>query len=270
MNILAIGSSSFIAQSLQNLVGNSGKYHFIPHTEALDISSWPESTSSVINFACDPVIRQGKYSDFDHKCAEIAEKLSVHYIMMSTRAVYGRSKVPQTYDENSEFLDDVTPYGLAKRLIEADLQENFENITILRPSNVFGFEYSQQQPRKTFFGQMLKSLKEEGYITFDIAKTTTRDFLPVKVLAEYIDVIAKTPQRGVLNLGSHTGIPLQDIAESVISGFGAGEIRVTSGVERDSFTLNATKAQEAYNLNQVTKSDILEECVKIGRQLRSE
>lgn len=269
MTILVIGASSFLAQSLQNLVKNDSKYCFLGYRDSSNLNKWPESVSCVVNFACDPVVREGKYSDFDHQCAKHAMTKGAHYIALSSRTVYGRSSEHQTYTENSNFGDDVTPYGAAKRLIETDLLENFDSITILRPSNVFGFEYSPSNLRATFFGAMLKSLKEEGYITLDIAGTTERDFLPVDILAQYIRQIVEQPQTGIFNIGSNIAIPLKNIAEAVIEGYGSGEVKVTSMDQYDGFALNTEKARLAFDIRPITKQQILDECLKIGRQLKA-
>lgn len=267
MSILVIGQSAFLAQPLQNIAG-SDNWHFIDHQPALDSGKWPEGVTSVINFACDPIVLQGEYSDLDHKYAKIAQEHGASYIMLSSRTVYGLPEKPATLTEKQNFFNMITPYGHAKRLIENDLRENFENVTILRLGNIFGFEYQSENPRSTFFGTMLQSLKEKGSINFSMNGLTQRDFLPLSHFTRSVALISSAPQSGIFNLGAGFGTACGDIARWIIQGYGEGGLAAEEGSIIDSFVLDMMKTNTTYNLDTIDTADIKKACIKIGEQLK--
>ena len=267
MSILVIGQSAFLAQSLQS-IARSDDWLFMDHQSALDSGKWPEGVRSVINFACDPIIQQGEYSDLDHKYAKIAQEHDASYIMLSSRAVYGLPEKPATLTEKQDFFDLVTPYGHAKRLIEKDLQENFDNITILRLGNIFGFEYSVDKTRDTFFGIMLQNLKEKNVINFSMSTLTKRDFLPIEVFAQNLTLIADAPKTGVFNLSSGFGTNVGDIAQWVIDGYGDGTLEAEEGKIIDSFVMDMNKTNSTYSLENTDTNNIKQACIKIGEKLK--
>lgn len=267
MSILVIGKSAFLAQALQN-IAELDNWHLMSHQEALDPAKWPKGLTSVINFAYDPIIIEGQYSDLDHQFAKIAAKHEAAYIMLSSRAVYGISTKPTILTEKQNFFDLVTPYGHAKRLIEKDLQENFDNVTILRLSNIFGFEYLPDKPRDTFFGMMLTNLKEKNTINFSMNGLTQRDFLPLANFTKNLTLIAGTPKSGIFNLGAGFGVSCGDIAQWVIEGYGDGILSSEEGGITDSFVLDMMNTNAAFGLDTINTSDIKHACVKIGQQLK--
>ncbi len=271
MSILVIGQSSFLAKSLKN-TSISGECRFADYNTAKTSGVWKQGLKTVINFAHDPIAsQQGDFSSLDNLYASKAEQIGAHYIMLSSRAVYGLSPQHDTFDEESGWLDKVTNYGASKRLIEKDLQARFNNITIIRPTNIFGSEYAQDKPRKTFFGTMLSSLKESGTITFDIAPETFKDFLPLNSFSNALTKILKNPKSGAYNLGSGTSISINEIAQTVIEGYGEGEIIYSPPFkEGDSFGVNIDKIKQDYKIETTAKEPILNAVYEIGSQLRDQ
>lgn len=268
MSILAIGQSSFLANAAKKAYLSKG-WTFIGHADAFEDSLWPKGVKTVIGFVCDPCVRKGQFSDFDRRLAQKASESGASYIMLSSRTVYGTSNNAMIYNENFIIESVTTPYGLAKRAIEQDLLENFDNVTILRLSNVFGFEYDPANPRQTFFGAMLKSLKEEGVIRFNMAAETERDFLPVDKFVEYLGIIAANPQAGIFNIGAGFGTKAGDIADAVIHGYGSGERLITDNQIKDSFILDMKKSGFSYALNDVKAEDVMQSCLSIGKKLKA-
>ena len=242
--------------------------HFLDHKKALDSSHWPKDIKSVINFAYDPVIRKGEYSDLDYQYAQIATKQDAAYIMLSSRAVYGVPDTPTTLTEEHNFFDTVTPYGHTKRLIENKLQEDFDHITILRLGNIFGFEYRPEKPRPTFFGAMLQNLKEQGGINFSMSALTQRDFLPIEIFVQNLLSVANDPQTGIFNMGAGFGTKCGDVAGWVIEGYADGILTAEKTQIIDSFILDMSKTNTAYGLNNIDTNQIKNACVDIGKQLQ--
>ncbi len=267
MSILAIGQSSFIAREVKKQ-DKSNAWSFLSHLDSVDNNQWPDDISAVVNFACPPEVRAGEFSDFDRNLAQKAQERGVPYVMLSSRTVYGVAEEPMLFVENQEPQTLMTPYGAAKKRIEDDLRDRFDHVTILRASNIFGFEYSQQQPRKTFFGQMLRNLKEQGEINFNMSPMTRRDFIPVEIFAQNLMVIAKAPKAGIYNLGSGLGASAGDIASWVMEGFGNGALLSSDQGIIDSFTLDMTKTRTDYGLEMLAVEDIKRFCVGVGRELQ--
>lgn len=267
MSVLVIGQSAFLASHLKELKGTEN-WHFIGHQDIEQ--AWPDDLKTVINFAYEPKIKQGEFSDLDRRLAEKAQNAEAAYIMVSSRTAYGLPPQPMDLTEDHKTFEQITPYGHAKKQIEDDLLERFENVTILRASNIFGFEYDPNNPRNTFFGMMLKSLKEKGGIRFSMSAQTRRDFLPLEVFSQWIVAIANDPKPGLFNIGSGTGTSVEDIARWVIKGYGTGKLHDTGGNIVDSFVLDMSKTRAAYHLPAVTMEVIRDYCLKSGLKLRDD
>lgn len=270
MTVLVIGSSSFLVQTLRQRP-EAQSFIYCEFNEIGDEALWNSGIETVINFACDPVVFQGGYSDFDRMCALKAQRIGAHYIMISSRAAYGITDSFMSFSENSDWLEAVSPYGLGKRLIEKKLSESINKLTILRPSNIFGYEYSRDMPRRTFFGFMMKSLKERGVLTFDIAPNVQKDFLDVSSFVECVLKILQQPKGGIYNVGSGVSLTVSDVADALIQGFGRGKIEYKEALKtQDSFCLDMSKAKEEYGFDTMCKDDILEHIESLGQQLQAD
>lgn len=273
MSVLVIGKNAFLAQALKQQK-KAENWLFWTHEQAVTADRWPDGVRCVINFAYDPVILNGGFSDLDQCFAGKARDIGAHYIMLSSRTVYGRRHDLHHIREGDAPAVDITPYGQAKRDIEERLQAKFaDNVTILRLSNVFGMEYRVGHPRRSFFGQMLKSLKEEEQICFDIAPSTCRDFLPLSFFTRSLISIAAPKagayKAGVYNLGSGHGISVDAIAKWVLHGYGRGGVVYSDRAKvEDQFILDITKAQNDFDVICPGLADIRRICIEIGQNLR--
>lgn len=272
MNVLVIGHNSFIAHHLkQNPIAKDWDY--ISYSDFENAPEWNKIPSCVINLALDSVVRQGLYSDLDFRIGQKAQVIGAHFIALSSRAVYGTSNKFNVFSEESPFLEQCTPYGHAKRQIEVKLLSLLDNkkLIILRPSNIFGFEYQADQPRQSFFGQMLFNLKHHGEINFNMSPATHRDFLPVENFVDIIVEIALNPTAGIFNVGSGIGTPCGDIAGWVMQGYCAGALKVEKGAKTvDGFIVNSEKLLNTYPVACPDKNTIRKACLTIGKKLRVE
>lgn len=268
MSVTIVGKTSYLAQELSKLPATDG-WCFLSHGEALDDLSWRDNTQTVINFAFCPDFKTSDYDpdkDIDKKLATAIAMHDVHYVMLSSRAVYGEDEDNFVFDETRP-PNPQAPYAVAKVEVEKELNAILpeERLTILRPSNIFGFEYG----RPTFFGMALTRLKNENKIVFDMARETQRDFLSVWRFCEAIIQIANMPLAGTYNLGSGTGTQCGDIADWLIEGYGQGSLEITNDRKHGEFVLDMLQANETYGLPCITKEMIREDCLKCGAYLKT-
>lgn len=267
MSIVVVGKNSFLARALA-AHPDGREWTFLTHHEALESGTWTKDAGLVINCAFAPSFHTKGYhadEDIDTKLAERIAGGSAHYIMLSSRLVYGTKRAGLPFRETDEAAPD-TPYGEAKWRIEQSLVAALgqARLTILRPSNIFGDEYR----RKSFFGMALTSLKDQNKIFIDLAPESLRDFLPVKFFADYVTRFSRARLPGLYNLGAGFGTKAEEIASWLIEGYGSGEIVYTGRRTDGQFWLDMGKTAQAFSLNKITPDILREECMACGRRLR--
>ena len=268
MTIVAVGKSSFLARETAKHRATSG-WLFLSHGEALAHPGWLDDAAAVINFAFPPYFKTQTYdtqSDVDSFLAKMIGARPVHYIMLSSRMVYGQG------DESFGLTEEQTPrpsnpYATSKLAVERSLESILaaERLTVLRLSNIFGFE----KGRGSFFGQMITSLADSKKIVFDMGADTQRDFLAVHRLADALAQIAARPVPGIFNIGAGFGAKCGDIAACLIAGYGAGELEVTNPEIRDQFSLDVSKARKTWNLPVLTPAMLREDVIACGKNLKA-
>lgn len=266
MSIVAVGRSSFIAQAVRDM--NPGRWEFLSHREALENPEKIRNARSVINFAYDPRLKTDAYSeeaDIDLKLAKMIANNPVHYIMISSRMVYGRPTVGLALRE-TDTPSPVNIYGQSKLETEKKLADTLkpERLTILRLSNVFGFEPG----RRSFFGMAQTKLLNEGRIVYDMSPLTKRDFISVTRVSDALVRIASAPKAGIYNLGAGFGIETGLIAEWLIEGFGSGELLVNRFSHDDQFFLDMTRTAATYGIKALTADHIRGDCLSCGERLK--
>lgn len=270
MSITIIGKNSFLARALQNHE-NAKHWRYLSHQEALSDTSWLAGAPCVMNLALHPDMKSQNYDaakDIDLAIAELIQKTSIHYIMASSRTVYGES---DTIERPVFTEDDVpkpnTPYSRNKYMIEQNLTHILpqDHLTILRMGNIFGFEYE----RASFTGMALTRLKNQGVIEFDIAENSIRDFLPLNLWSNYIAKILSNPKAGLYNISSGIGITAHEFGHWIISGYGKGAIEYTEQKKSGQFILGMQKAQHDYDLVPLHKDEIQSAVTKLGQHLRA-
>ena len=253
------GSSGFIGKALIGQ-GHPG----CTHDGLLRGNALPEHIQTIVHAGRDPRIGTLEYrleDDIEYEIAKVARERRLKFIMLSSRKVYGSQPSPIHEEAACEPIDD---YGAQKLAMEQRLTGLLgEELTILRLSNVFGYESG----RKTFMGMMLDGLLSRGEIQFNMSPQTARDFIPIDSTARAILAIAANPPGGVFNIGSGLPILTGDLAEAVIRGFGAGILKTTDDRIRDAFNLDTSRMLTQTGV-QVTKHQVLEAATKAGAQLR--
>jgi UDP-glucose 4-epimerase len=267
MAVTVIGQSSFMARAVREKAPED--WVFLSHASALASPDWLKSATCVVNFAYNPKMRTGAYdgtADVDSKLAKMIAGEPVHYVMLSSRMVYGRSASGGAMKE-TDATAPVNPYGSAKLVVERSLHNILgeKRLTILRLSNVFGMEPG----RKSFLGMAQASLMRDNRIIYDMSPFVRRDFLSAWRFAEALVAIASSPKPGIYNLGAGFGIETGMIAEWLIEGYGKGELLVNKFSHEDQFWLDMEKTTNTYGIPASTPEELRKDCLHCGRALKA-
>jgi UDP-glucose 4-epimerase len=264
--VLLVGKSSQLARAVLETASAAIAVHAVSHDTDWNAIHF-DDFDVVVNMAYDPRYMREPYDeakDFDLWVARKTDAARPHFVMLSTRRVYGpnapfpanESTVPAPADH----------YGRNKLATEIAVKQLLgPRCTILRVANVFGFEPGHH----TFFGIVLKSLKERGQIVLDVAPTVRRDFIYIEDFARIVRALLANPPGGTLNIGSGVATELGSIARAVIEGYGEGQLVVESEQERDNFLLDVSRLESVIGPTSAS-AGILQRCREIGARLRNE
>lgn len=237
MKLLIVGKTSFISNSL---VGDR-----ISFSEIDNINF--ENYDTIINCSLHPKFKDHSYIekyDIDYLVSQIAQKNKKHYIMMSSRKVYGSSDELKIFDETSQTNPD-SFYGENKLKSEEKIKSVHDDVCILRCSNVYGLETN----RKSFFSFCIDQLLQNEKIVYEIDGETKRDFIPVECLREIVKKISAKKVKGVFNISSNHGLEIGKVAQYLIDGYKKGIfITLTSSI-KDQFILDNKKIKKELDID---------------------
>lgn len=206
---LIVGENSFIGKHLVN-------FDSISHEKIDQVDLY--KYNNVINCAIDPYYKTQSYkekNDFDFYVGKKSVENNCHYIMLSTSKIYGNNKLLKIYSENS-MTNPFDYYSENKLITENKLLSNFnEKITILRLSNIFGFEIN----RTSFVGYIMSQMIKDNKIKLTIPENTKRDFLFVNDAIDIIEKVCYNQIEGIFNLSSNFGLQAIDIIDNLIIGY---------------------------------------------------
>lgn len=270
MRLTVLGSGSFIAKHIIHAAHTAG-VEVLPLPHGADLTNMQNIGDVLINCALHPDFIGLPYDesrDLDLHAARHAAENNAHFIMLSSRRVYPpRTRWGATEDGPAE--GDETPYGKNKAVSEAAVSAVTNGrATILRLSNIIGFEYQLDRARKTFMATVLQGLRSEQRISFDMSPNTGRDFLPVEVCAGAIVRVVQQKEAGIYNVGCGFAVPCGDIADAVLKGFGSGALAVTNDEMRDAFYLNVDRWNKNFS-PLTTRADLMTYCEMLGWRLRN-
>lgn len=269
MRLVLVGSNSFIAQHMQRSARDAG-VDVVSLPRNADLIPILKSTDTVINFALNPAYFSGVYAeenDCDLRAARCAEIAGARVAMLSSRRVYP-SSARWNARETGDAGGDRIPYGKNKAHTEARIRDLFNGrVAIFRLSNVFGFEYEPAFNRRTFLAVMMRSLKSNNVIRFDMHPDTRRDFIPVEACVKAIVARLQEGMEGVLNLGCGFPVRCGDLAQWVMDGYGGGNLIVDPPVVKDEFFLNTDLWRSKFE-TPVDPDGLRSYCLEIGRRLQ--
>lgn len=259
MKTLIIGNNSFIGKSAYQIINNTKKISY-SDIDKINLKEY----NVILNCSMSEQYRNESYNednDLDIKLARIAEKSNIHYVMISTRKVYGISNSVTTYNERSE-LNPSDRYSENKLITEYKIKEMLDSYTILRPSNVFGYEPG----RKSFMGFCMNQLKDSNKIVYDVSANTIRDFIDVNTFSKVLNRVCELKVKGLYNVGSNFGLSVGDVSKYLIKGYGSGQLIADSDKTFDQFILDNTKIKSELGIN-IDIVDFEKIIVELGSKL---
>ena len=257
-NILLVGKNSFIASNLALMLK---QYHNVDHISYTMIDDVQDIYDIIINCALHPLYRSESCSEDNDIDVKLSRMFSGHYIMISSRKVYGTNDSLYTYIEESP-INPSDYYGWNKCMTESKIIKEKENHTIFRCSNVYGFELG----RKTFLGLCLNQLKEKGMIELDFYHTTKKDFIDINSVCKLITAACDDPFVGTYNLSSNIAYSIGDLTSNLFTGYGNGYIVCKTEQIKDQFVLHNNKLLDKLNKNNYD-FNIDTNVIELGRQL---
>lgn len=257
MKVLIVGKNSFIGK---NFFFSVNFADFISHTEINNVNF--NHYDTVVNLSINPKHKNLKYNeenDTDLLVANKCAKSNCHFVMLSTRRVYGCSNDLKVYNETSS-INPADFYSENKFITEEKIRKEHSNYTILRGSNIFGNEYG----RNSFMGFCLTQLKNNNEIVFNISENVIRDFISVSEVSKVLKKVCEKKITGTFNLSSNSGLKISEIPKYLIQGKGEGQFRAIGNLF-DQFVLDNTLLSNAFDLT--IKKNYENEIIQLGKNL---
>jgi nucleoside-diphosphate-sugar epimerase len=263
--VLIVGDNSFVGRNFYNRISfeyDNVLANIIPYSQLhhIDLKRYDVVINCAISYEYKTQTYNEAY-DLDWLVGMKAAEAGCHYIMMSTRKVYGNSPIIARYSERHP-LNPFDRYSENKCLTERFLTENLEDLTILRGSNIYGFELG----RSSFVGYCMTQLKATGTIKYDMEKSIKRDFISIERVCELLKKICEIKPKGIYNLSSDFGLEISKIARGLILGYGQGNFIQQDTLAKEQFILDNTKLEDACNMK-IRISNYSNDFYNMGRKL---
>lgn len=266
MTVTVIGKHAHLATYLATQVNN---WNFLSHDEIAQQSCLIRASEVVVNLGVHPDVYKGRVdaeTNTDLHLARLLEDTDTHYVMLSSRTVYGIHNDPIVTVDTPLNLD--TPYASAKGAFERCVQKVLpkERITILRQTNVMGDERN----RKSTFGFFFDSLMRDGKITITHDPDSARDFMDIDAFCAVVRAVAKNPKSGIYNVGIGEPISLRQAAQAVADGYG-GHVAVspTAPSGERSYYMRSQRLRESFGVELPGAQATLKRFSAFGEQLRA-
>jgi dTDP-4-dehydrorhamnose reductase len=242
---LVVGRSSVLAQAFAARYPDGVRT--LGHAQAGDAAAYA-GARSVVNFAFAPGLESGPYEaalDIDLRIAALAAQQGLHYVMISSRRVYG---VQAQWDaRETQPAPGMDAYGRNKARIERDLRALLgDRLTILRPGNVFAYE--PVAGRRRFGAYLQHQLVSERCIRLTVDPAARRDLVPVEFFCRAVREAVLRRLPGVFNVGAGRATRVGDAARWLLEGYGGGELQSDATQPPDEFQLDCARLQSAFGL----------------------
>jgi dTDP-4-dehydrorhamnose reductase/UDP-glucose 4-epimerase len=262
--VLIVGGGSFLAREFATLYPEFPA-RFIGHGKIDDPFVY-EGVSTIVNFAFAPEMYSQDYDrslGIDLSIAKHAMRHGIHYVMISSRKVYQQDAQWDAQEDSPVFGMDF--YGRNKLRIERNLKEILgDRLTILRPSNIIGFETIPGRQRMGAF--LLNQLAQTERIHISLSPFVRRDIVPVNYFCAVLRKILQKRPSGIYNVGAGEATEIGQVALWMIEGFGRGQLVVENSQVADEFQLNSTRLKEVTGLS-CGRSEVARYCRDLGSRL---
>lgn len=266
--VLIVGKNSFISKSLSK-VKDENKFYKISYNDLYDTDL--TQFDVVINCSINPSFKTSTYHlgiDVDYDVAHKSYMSGCHFVMLSTRKIYGSSTILKTYDETSE-QKPYDHYSENKLLSETKIATQFgDRTTIIRGSNLFGYEPN----RNSMMGYFIDQLDKDGIIRYNILSTTSKDIIHVDDATKILSKVCSQKPIGLYNLGTSFPYTMLNIGIFLLDGFNDGKIEnrmLLEGSEYgEQFVLNTSKLYSRLNIETPSVHSYPKIISEIGAKLR--
>lgn len=246
--VLIVGKNSFIGKSLYK-VKDGNKFKKISYNDLYDTDL--KNYDVVVNCSLHPLFKTSTYHlgiDVDYDVAHKSYLSGCHYVMLSTRKIYGSSTILKTYNEESEE-NPYDHYSENKLKSEKKILNQFgDKTTIIRGSNLFGYELG----RNSMMGWFLNQLDKDGIIRYNVLSTTSKDIIHVDDASNIISKICSFKPTGIYNLGTSYPYSMLGIGISLMDGFNdrkiENKLKFEGDVHGEQFVLDTKKICSTLNI----------------------
>lgn len=219
----------------------------------------------IINCSISPEFFYKKYKklfDRNYQIAKYIRKKKIRLILLSTRMVYHQKK---KIIESSK-LRPINRYGLnslkSENLCRKILKKN---LTILRISNVIGFELRKK--RQSLMSKLIQGIKKNK-IVLDNSYNFKKDFIPISFFCKYLYQIIRLKYSGLINLGSGISLTVLSLVKILVSKKNVEIIIDHNNQNRydSSYTYNLKKLVKLTKIR-FSKLEVLREIKKISKKI---
>ena len=246
--VLIVGKNSFIGKSLSKVKdGNIFKKISYKNLYNVDLKNY----DVVVNCSLHPSFKTSSYHlgiDVDYDVAHKSYLSGCHYIMLSTRKIYGSSTALKTYNEESEE-NPYDHYSENKLKSEKKILSQFgDRSTVIRGSNLFGYELG----RNSMMGWFLNQLDKDGTIRYNVLSTTSKDIIHVDDASKIISKVCSQQPLGLYNLGTSYPYSMLGIGIHLLDGFNHGilenRMKFDGEIYGEQFILDTKKICSTLNI----------------------
>lgn len=270
-NVTVIGKNSNLANFLAKKP-ETQDWLFLSHDEIDTREAEIRSSDVVINFAIHPdVVAKGLVTpetDIDSKLAEMLADTPVHFIMASSRKVYGEHPAqPEITVESALSPED--PYGAAKKQIEENVHARMpeDRLTVLRLTNIVGWNHKDLS-QKGFAGFVFNELcAKDGFVELEYDPDCLRDFLPQDKFCEVMIALANNPPSGTYNLGSNRPLPVGTLVTAWTTGFNGMLLVDRDHESLPDMYLNSERVYDSTGVAALSEDELIQTLKAEGRAL---
>lgn len=233
MRFTVLGSTGFIGKTL--VAHLRAKGHDVV-TPARDIQTLPGENMGHVIYA---IGMTGNFREHPDKAVDahvnvlqrlIKDAAFESWLYLSSTRVYGASKDNAETAAISVMPNADTLYDLSKLLGEAIcLSRKNPAVRVARLSNVYGAGQSEH----TFLGSVLRDIKQNGKVMIGEAPQSSKDYVSVDDVAEWLELIALNGKERLYNLASGKATTHQELADSLGPAVGFaphGAVRALPGI----------------------------------------